>query len=928
MIRQILILLVSLTGILLVSCNKDNDFTPVPEDDGILAGDAVVFGGYLVRFSDTKAYSRDNELISKYSPSSVSREFTVEMYGKSSTFADSLIGKARIYTTDGTSADGSLTAKDTSLYWPSSTTAYAFKAVAGNESLDSDQTTADKFNYQDRLIGYGYEALKTDASDPLDNIDGLNYHTSKKWYELNKISYGTGGTASKWKTIPLFMQRQRSRITIILKAGKGVKREALAFVHAGISLKDTIFSYSSPGNPTAIFPLASEEFIHYDADENGPAQDSVSTTRYDAIVEPFNYLANTESAITRINLSDQRYSYYSRNDTRFTDPSKASEMECYNVKAGEQLVLVVKLESGNHIMVLSAKVQNWTEEESSTVVNDFGSNGDPFIITNRTRLIEFLNNPDQNKAGNVAIVAAPEIDLLDDWDPSAYTLKATLNLAGAKFLTSKQFISEVEYNATLQNGTIVVKDNTSLTSAVCALNSGVINGITVTGGAGSYATVAGIAEKNADKIYNSTSSIPVVGTTGYVGGIAGESVSIDSSAPVIDGCTANCKVKGSSGVIGGGIAGKASGVVANNVFNYGITLSQPSEFKNIVSEKEGILLAEQNSWPTTDLNDDAGTNARGASYLYNGIIDCQEDLVVSLDETTVNKPGKKLAIMDNFIVNDTWAGSDRNVYYALEGNGKTIALTGSANAKRLFYEVRANMKDIVVDVRKTIAATEISNNSATAALAYAVNGNVEMLNIKVKTATDAYIEAANPSGIFVWAYNGARITSCQFKGNVRVRLAIDLVDGQCYAGTIVSMAADATLTSCVCHTASPFSRAADGHSDVDNKIFYGGIVGGTYYKKVSETEIYVPNLLISDCTSNFDYDDTVESNKTHLGSIIGFAKYDDGDNFYHGLASDCQGNWWINGQVAISTKGLMEGKTEKDAIGKCNAIKPALDSEW
>ena len=91
-----------------------------------------------------------------------------------------------------------------------------------------------------------------------------------------------------------------------------------AFNYAKKDLSATIYSYGTAGSPLKITPLASEELINYDADKNGGADTDVSTTRYDAIVEPYNYTTNaTSDTITRISLSGQNYSFCAQNDAKY-----------------------------------------------------------------------------------------------------------------------------------------------------------------------------------------------------------------------------------------------------------------------------------------------------------------------------------------------------------------------------------------------------------------------------------------------------------------------------------------------------------------------------------------------------------------------------------------------------------------------------------
>jgi hypothetical protein len=192
---------------------------------------------------------------------------------------------------------------------------------------------------QDQLEGYGYiQKWDTDKNAPLDQLNSLNYHTAKDWKKLNsEVKLVSSDT--DYKKIPLYLQHKRSLITIILKAGEGVSREALAFNVAENDLSDTIYSYTKGSSSTtaiAIRPLASETLIDYDADKNGAAESGVSSTRYDAIVEPYDYSANPSTdLITRISISGQHYSFYSQNDYKY-DTNKDS----YKLEPGKHLTIL------------------------------------------------------------------------------------------------------------------------------------------------------------------------------------------------------------------------------------------------------------------------------------------------------------------------------------------------------------------------------------------------------------------------------------------------------------------------------------------------------------------------------------------------------------------------------------------------------------
>ena len=91
--------------------------------DDIRPGEAVLFSPYVSKAVLTKAADGYEPLPEDYS-------LTVEMYRE---------GEAKALDT-------------TPLYWPDNINAYGFKAYAGTEDLDADQSTKEKFLLQDRNI--------------------------------------------------------------------------------------------------------------------------------------------------------------------------------------------------------------------------------------------------------------------------------------------------------------------------------------------------------------------------------------------------------------------------------------------------------------------------------------------------------------------------------------------------------------------------------------------------------------------------------------------------------------------------------------------------------------------------------------------------------------------------------------------------------
>ena len=166
----------------------------------------------------------------------------------------------------------------------------------------------------------------------------------------------------------------------------------------------------------------------------------------------------------------------------------------------------------------------------------------------------------------------------------------------------------------------------------------------------------------------------------------------------IDGCTVNAAVKGAATIKGGGIAGYATGRVSNNTFEYGISIKQDGvNFKNIFAEAGAAdLRAYGNGWPTTAVNPinaaspETNPNKYGGT-LYDGVIDCQEELAMLLS-ATYNVMDRNYRISKGFTVQRSddpaadWAygtvfaddlNNVNNVRFNLDGNDKTITLTGN-----------------------------------------------------------------------------------------------------------------------------------------------------------------------------------------------------------------------------------------------------------
>ena len=899
---------------------------------------------------------------------------------------------------------------ETRLFWPSNEKQYGFEVTAGTETLEADQSTQEKWLQQDRLHGYAFMPLLDDSqaegAQAVDNIDALNYRTNKEWGAMNRTWMASTGELLQpddYKRIPLFLKHQRAWITVILRAGEGVQRDALKYATSEENIRMTINSYAA-GSNSAAFPIdqawSSETLIDYQKDKNGEAQQNVSTTRYDAIVEPHNYATNKdEEVIAKINLSQQNFSFYANSDRRYKSGTEAEKEQAdadYNLEAGKHLTLDVTLSRDSRKILITAWVEDWTEVATSTICDDYGQNGDPVVIKDRAELIAFLTDPKTNCQGSVGIIQPTELNLdleNDPWSAHQYDLNATLNLAGCTLKTGSRLFNSMSSSANLVNGMVQITDGATVESAIATKNEGTIERVhVITSGENSTAraTVAGMVGLNNGTIYQCSSALPVDGSVAtsiegysqYVGGIAAVSISKDaSSMAVIDGCTVNAAVNGAATMIGGGIVGYATGRVSNNTFEYGITINQTGgNFKNIFGVAGTTdLRAYGNGWPTTALNPisdatPASNPNRITTNLYDATIDCQEELA-KLMSSTYNITGKNYLISKSFAVtSSSEPGADwtygtvfadnlehsYNVRFNLDGNSKTITLTGTktvqttdgtkrdegdattyTTAPMLFNYVFGEIKNLTLYLEQSIVAEPsvsaetgtYSAEDAIAPLAYAVYGG-KLSNIKVKAhknaegVNDVFVQAATPAGLVVWAYGKATIENCQVQVPVRMWLPTNLgSQAKHYAGGIVACAAEASIRQCtyLVQTADAVSAASTSDKASQSAdYYYGGIVGGTSVKGTEN-----PSLQIADCTSWFIAERATEENpdKSSKGSIIGYTCYGD-ESLANGMSQTqkSEGNWWP--MSAVGAHVWASGLSEELVIGKRNSVAPTYDTNF
>ena len=889
-----------LCALLLIGCNNDELSVVNDEDSEIMVGEQIQFTSMLPDDLNATRASKDEwkTKVGKYSPVNHDYSFAVTMWKRNAENDSTLSGTSTykpMQTTDiGSSTisgyDGTLKLAEgaTALYWQDNVNKWGFTAEANNNTLASDQSTQEKWLAMDHLKGHSYLPVWDDDKGTGTDLDTPMYMTSKEWYKANQKALSQSGSMASstedYKKIPLYMKHQRAWITVILKAGEGVTREALAFDKSAENIRMAINSYTmteSNYNIQAVSqPWASEYFINYEKDANGEAASKVSTTRYDAIVEPHNYGGERkdEDVIAKINLSNQNFSFYASNDTRYyvnsTEKEKQEADAAYNLEAGKHLTITVTLSRESRKILITAWIEDWTEVVTSTICDDYGQNGDPIVITKREELIAFLKDPKKNTQGSVAIIQPLEIDLDPSKDlawSSDYTLSATLNLAGSTLKTSHRLFKSMTSSANLVNGKVMIKDGTeNLQCAIALGNDGTIERVNVvTSGEDSQvkASLAGLVGINRGTIYQCSSTLPVYGTEAFnvnisetqyslnfVGGIAAASATTAKTLmSVIDGCTVNASVNGSEGIGGGGgIVGYALGRVTNNTFEYGITVKQDhTKFKNIVgavaelsATEDKKLRAYGNAWPTLATNDFSAVavvnpnNYPGTKF--NAVIDCQDELDYVMGSTTYNVEDKNYRISKSFTVSsDNWthgtvsddAASQDNVKFNLDGNDKTITLTGTKTVKTtngtnssegdvttyttapmLFNYVLGEIKDLTLYLEKSIVAQpsvseegKYNATDAIAPLAYAVYGTkAKLSNIRVKAhkgsdgKNDVYVQAATPAGLVVWAFADASITNC--KVQVPVKMWLPSTAGEQakhYAGGIVACAAKASITESV-----------------------------------------------------------------------------------------------------------------------------------
>ena len=922
----------------------------------------------------------DDKLPSGYEPMTRQGELTITMTHEGATTS------SRYNVANGacTVATG-----ESPLRWQDNQKLHSFTAQCGEETLASEQT-AENWEAQDLLKGYAAVPTGSEGNYTLPTV--AESKTNKEWYTAIKTWLGEGADTKDCRTIPLFMTHQRAWITVILKAGEGVKREDLNPSTASQIISARILSYTGEAESKAkqeITPRQGSAKVNYDKDVNGDAETDRETVTYEAIVEPHDYSASPDDdKIFAVSLSGQNFSFYASNDALYAQKdengNEAKWKESYNLTAGKHLTITATLSRESRKVLMTAYIEEWDEEENTFICDDFGGAGNPVVISSRETLLAFLQNPEQNKAGNVAIVGVETLDLTKtesgeaagDWDPSNLVLKSTLNIGGSTIILPGRLLDKVTSTGSIISGRIeLTKD---VDAALCKENEGTLRKLELVPQTDDVkATRAGLAITNHSIISSCTSYLPVVYDGNsvtektYIGGIAAESCSTEQYKATIEDCTVYSCVDipdGTQNVYGAGIVGLASGTVSNNTYEFGVTMSQSGRqcgkellLRNIVHTKQNEdLTAAGNRWPTKVEN-------LGLDNLYpptyDAVISNQEELLELVKaNSTYNAYGKSYRIACDFEVNtntygtagkndDLTATAAYNVLFTLEGNNKRLTLTegsysytyhtsdGNGGTKEesgtittapmLFGNITGVVQNLNIHLQHSIKGIPDGQSTDVAApLAYSVakgSGQEagQLINVHVTAESGAAVAAAGPSGLVVWGYNGAKLTSCS--SNVEVSLLVDKLNpgDKRYAGGLLSQADDVTLDRC------HFDSEVVCLEHEMNTFYLGGLVGSVDVKVVSSSPIEgneVPNLTLTDCYSRFQ---PAASNRCTVGAVLGRSYYQatgTGEQKTHGVVSSaCQGNWWYEatGTQAVGAKTNTDGyTTDEKILGKRNSVQP------
>lgn len=935
-----------------LGCASCSDEWQKAIDDGTIpdmTGEQVAFTTNVSSSgSDSRGYSPIENGTAGYTAINKAYKLKITMHKQGEEAAIGSCTYEPVFSQSGTS-EGVLRAVpangETALYWQDSQQAYGFSVTAGSDNIATDQSTEEKWLAQDRLKGFSYAPVKDKETSAVDDINAINYRTSKQWYQANKAWMPANGIVPKndFKKIPLFLQHERAWITVILRAGVGVDRDAVDHDTADEKIKAEIYSYNSDG--TAITPWLTEQEVAYSAEDGLPSETRKGVA-YHAIVNPYDYLAKAEeSIISKINLSGQNFSFYASNDTRYGEyknsPESQPDMKAYNLSAGKHLVIDVTLSRESRKILITAYVEDWTEKVTSSVCDDFGLAGTPIVIQNRDELLAFLSDPTKNKAGQTAIISAISIDLDKDkegndspWSSGKYDLNATLNIGGCKLMTSSQFLNNISASGQILNGTIAVKKDSNVETVVCNDNYGSISYLDVTADATSTASKAGIAVVNYGNISRCSSAITVEGASGtdFVGGIAAKSIYQDGEIavePIIDRCTVTGRVgvaANTNTTYGGGIAGLAAGRVTNCTYEYGISLlqairkdaSEKPLLRNIVNQiQDGKeLKANGNEWSTRG-DYTVGTtvikNNRDEALLYDQIIYCQAELNELVKaSSSYNAKGKRYRIAQSFTVTSDGEGDAAwplgyykdvtnntvhgNVLFFLEGNGMTITLTGEKVINKYGPDATGTVK----------TAPMLFNN---------IVGTVQNLNVYCEKSLYGIPQFADEAKTKNNFTDGcAPFAYAIYKGGKAENITVygatgTVVQAASAGGIVVSLHDGAQMINCNSFMDVTMYIPASSENDVQSaaKFYSGGIAAMLENGTTSLTQCrYVGNV-------KTQYTGTKDDAYFFLGGIVGGLRYSSnvsGEEVKkpHATITDCS-SWWNPYPAGnqASTGGLQQG---------------------
>ena len=836
---------------------------PASGEAGDLTGQVVQFGGYLPGGIATRAADDYTDY------SRMSQAYTLRVTMKQEGVTTETTASYAPKSTNEEANQGLLQPKEgqTPLYWPNSVTKCGFTATAGSDVLAADQSDEVKWLEQDRLEGYAAvpEAATSEGEATSYVVpETEQYKTHKEWYQANRTWRDALGltTADQYKVVPLFMKHQRAWISVILKAGEGVKADDLDYAKTQTSLTAEIYSYTTvtaaEGGEATTKELKVNPWKRAQKVDYGGTVGEKPSTRLEAIVQPFDYGKAAELPICVLNLSNMKYSFYAKNDSRAKDETQDWKDD-YNLTPGKHLVITVTLSNDRKVLITSY-LEDWKVEQDNISSDDYGNQSPPIQIPSVAKLQEFLDSSEKNAAGQMGVITQ-SLDLSGETWLGSYPLKATLNLAGNTLtLNDKPLLNVMESSATLTNGLIKVKG--TVQAAVCLENSGTVDRIRVDEeNPAACARQAGLVATNHGFITSCSSNLKVAGDYEgdrptaydgtkrlYIGGIAGVSIPKEgqTTVPTISHCTVTARVDlspaikeevgkhmGSSivdgtpseplenwkngHICGGGIVGAATGIVSDNKFEYGITLltneyveGRAVHFRNIVYKEateftDRFLRAEGNQWPTNVRNHTTPketeiTNARAASLLYDGVINSQSELQALVWKNSLrNQAGKRYRVAESFTIYSDNKQSENGIGWQL---GEKSNILTNAQQGNVLFELDGNDMTITLDGTKEIKYKEPElNPDATAPMLFInIMGKIHDLTVhcaKSLYGIPVYNEDTEANELTdICSPLGYALVGGQLE-NVKVTAAKDVfIQAAVAAGMVCWAKSGATMTNC------------------------------------------------------------------------------------------------------------------------------------